>query len=609
MRRVVRSCLVAVALVAGASCSGSTGSEGSTAASPSTSSSSTTIRPADTGEAPATYPAAWDVPFRTLTVPEVDLERGTVDYPAGTTFPPQTRPLPCDVTVERNLEVILRDGTILRTDVVVPTGSTERLPAIVSWSPYGKDLPTGAPPSVAADRFSGLGKLEGPDAAFWVCHGYALVNPDSRGSFASDGDLMAFGSIDAGDGAEVVEWAAAQDWSNGKVGLAGNSWLAISQWSIAAARPPHLAAIAPWNGFDDFHRDLLFQGGIPDLAFARGTTKSLIKSRTKVEDPVAVMERDPLRSDYWEDKRADLAAVEVPAYVVADGATTLHKMGTFDAFRRLGSDDTWLRVNDTDEWHDQYLPENEEDLLRFFDRYLKGIDNGWEDTPKVRVSIMDPNGSGRTDTTNTPYADYPVPGTEYRKLYLGDDATLGSTAPASTSSVSYDSAAGSTTFTITFDEDTTLVGYPKARLYASAEEADDIDLFVLVEKLDADGTPLVPSDIAAQAYFPAPPPGSPGRLRVSMRATDPELSTDFNPVYALSKAEPIEPGEVVAVDVAILPISMRWHAGQQLRFTIAGRPIRDDAISDDLATINRGATTVHVGGATASYLQLPVVAS
>ncbi len=137
MRRVVRSCLVAVALVAGASCSGSTGSEGSTAASPSTSSSSTTIRPADTGEAPATYPAAWDVPFRTLTVPEVDLERGTVDYPAGTTFPPQTRPLPCDVTVERNLEVILRDGTILRADVYRPAGDGP-CPTLLQRLPYDK---------------------------------------------------------------------------------------------------------------------------------------------------------------------------------------------------------------------------------------------------------------------------------------------------------------------------------------------------------------------------------------------------------------------------------------------------------------------------------------
>lgn len=66
---------------------------------------------------------------------------------------------------------------------------------------------------------------------------------------------------------DLIEWLATQEWSNGKVGLANNSWLAASQWFAAAEQPPHLAASAPWKGFSDMYRDVVYGGGIPDPTF------------------------------------------------------------------------------------------------------------------------------------------------------------------------------------------------------------------------------------------------------------------------------------------------------------------------------------------------------
>lgn len=89
-------------------------------------------------------------------------------------------------------------------------------------------------------------KWEAPDPAYWCQHSYAVVNVDIRGSYASEGDLHVFGYQEAQDGSEFVTWCSEQPWCNGKVALAGNSWLAIAQWKIASLRPRGLAAIAPW---------------------------------------------------------------------------------------------------------------------------------------------------------------------------------------------------------------------------------------------------------------------------------------------------------------------------------------------------------------------------
>ena len=162
--------------------------------------------------------------------------------------------LPCDIIVERDVEVPMRDGVKIYIDVYRPQGDA-KVPAIIAWSPYGKkggfqtldQLPmrAGVPVKILSD----LQAWEAPDPAYWCDQGYAVVNVDARGAYMSEGDIHFWGSQEGRDGHDTIEWLASRDWCNGKVGLTGNSWLAIVQWFIAATRPPHLAAIAPWEGF------------------------------------------------------------------------------------------------------------------------------------------------------------------------------------------------------------------------------------------------------------------------------------------------------------------------------------------------------------------------
>jgi len=567
---------------------------------------------------PSAYPSDWEVAFAPASPVPADYAFGRRSsiLQAGALFPPATRPLPCDIRWERDVPVMLRDGVTIYTDVLRPVGDG-KVPAIVAWSPYGKTIPqqdvqSGVDPS----EVTGLSKSEGPDAGFWVSHGYAVVNPDARGAGKSEGDIHAWGSVDGQDGHDVIEWIAQQPWSTGKVALHGTSWLAIAQWFIAETKPPHLSAIAPWNGMSDVYRQNLMWGGIPNVAFLAGVFDHLAGA-ARVERPDTTANAHPLLDAYWQDKAAKLESITVPAYVVTDVVTDLHRMGTFEGFRRLGSTDKWLRVDNRQEWTDQYDPANEADLLTFLDYFLRGADNGWQNTPVVRTAILDPGG---TDRLNVPYTSWPLTETQYERLYLAADEELQRTAVTTPVQASYPATSGQAVFTYRFAADTQLTGYLKAHLWVETKDASDADLFVLVEKLDAAGNLLVPDQESAQQYFPVPPAGAHGRLRVSLRQLDPILSTDFVPIQSFDQPQPLHPGDVVPVDIAIMPASEIFHAGEQLRLTIAGReftpPTATRAPSGLLAfmrplpplpTRNAGLHLIHGGGDRQSFLQIPVI--
>jgi putative CocE/NonD family hydrolase len=89
---------------------------------------------------------------------------------------------------------------------------------------------------------------ETPDPLFWTSHGYVVLRVDERGSGQSPGMLDSMSRSTSDAFFDVIEWAAEQPWSNGKVGLLGISYYAGSQWRVAARRPKGLAAIVPWEG-------------------------------------------------------------------------------------------------------------------------------------------------------------------------------------------------------------------------------------------------------------------------------------------------------------------------------------------------------------------------
>jgi uncharacterized protein len=84
---------------------------------------------------------------------------------------------------------------------------------------------------------------------------------DSRGTWKSGGDVVLGGTQEGEDGYDIVEWIAQQSWCNGKVSMAGNSYLAQTQWFVGTQKPPSLACLAPWEGWSDVYNDCVRRGG------------------------------------------------------------------------------------------------------------------------------------------------------------------------------------------------------------------------------------------------------------------------------------------------------------------------------------------------------------
>lgn len=552
---------------------------------------------------------------------------GTRTLPAGYRIAPQFRSLPVDIVFEKDVPVRLRDGATIHIDLFRPA-DTKPVPAIVAWSPYGKGQ--GTSPSVMgvfgmvgldSGIVSGLEKFEGPDPAYWCAHGYAVCNPDIRGVVDSDGDSVLWDRQEGRDCHDLIEWLADQEWSTGKIGMSGTSYLAVSQWFTAAEQPEHLAAINPWEGVSDVYRDLVKRGGMPDTGFADQLQNGSFFGKNRKEDILSEAERYPLMNELWQNKIPDFNRITVPAYIVASYSNTLHTAGTFRAWRRIASEEKWLRIHNGQEWPDYYDEANVADLRGFFDHYLKGEDNGWETTPRVRYSVLDLEGG---DELGIAADSFPPSETTSTKHYLdASTRTLTTEPPAQAATVSYDVSSNpdAVSFLVRFDRETWMVGYPKAHLWVEARGADDMDLFVLVQKLDAHGTPLqaftVPNQTAAlhdltdHGATILRYKGSDGRLRVSARHLDESLSTDDVPAHTFDRVEPLVPGEIVDIEVELLPIGLAFHPGEQLRFIISSRNLLGTLMPGigECTGANSGQHVVHTGGQRASYLQLPVMSS
>lgn len=170
--------------------------------------------------------------------------------------------------------------------------------------------------------------------------------------------------------------------------MCGNSWLATEQWATAIQKPPSLKCIAPWEAFTDKYRDLICRGGVPKTNFASFIFNKTIRGRNRREDIGAALTEWPLFNGYWEDKVYDTKDLTLPIYALVSYSSGNHGSGTVRGFNRAASKDKWIRFHPTQEWFDLYTPRYIDDLQRFYDRYLKNIDNGWEQTPKARVSIL-----------------------------------------------------------------------------------------------------------------------------------------------------------------------------------------------------------------------------
>lgn len=514
--------------------------------------------------------------------------------------------------IERNVEVPMRDGIRILVDIYRPASAPDAdLPILLGWSPYGKHglSATLWPPSgVKAGWMSRFTAFEAPDPAFWCANGYAVVFTDPRGAWLSEGDLRHNGIGEGEDCYDCIEWLAALPWTNGKVGMTGVSYLAAIQYLAASLKPPHLAAINPWEGFSDWYREFAYHGGIRETGFVPRGSDNLRFSLNRTENTDANVRAHPLYDAYWQSKEIDLAAIETPAFVVASWSDQgLHTRGTIEAWRAMASPRKWLEVHGQKKWAHYYQPSSRARQEAFFDHFLKGMETGVEAWPPVAIEVRESASASATRAER----EWPLARTEYRKLFLDASAgTLRPDRPERSGSVRYDplDEAGEAVFDHRFETETELTGYMKLKLWVEAEGADDMDLFVAIQKLDRDGNGV---GFIFYAFYDNGPVAL-GWLRASHRALDEARSTPWQPVHSHRKESRLGPGEIVPVDIEIWPSSTLFRAGESVRVVVKGMDIYRDALPnlpfarhEDLR--NAGTHIIHAGGEYDSHLLIPAV--
>lgn len=524
----------------------------------------------------------------------------------GATPPKYETKIIGDVLYEKDVAVTLPDGVTMHVDVFRPVDGIAA--PLIAWGPYGKHGHTrysvNFPKAEVHDHLiSAYTAFEAPDPLYWVPHGYAIINPDPRGTWYSEGRATYLSPEEAEDFAALIEWAGTQPWSNGKVGLSGVSYLTSSQWRVAELNPPHLAAINPWEGWSDTYREVIRHGGIPETSFWSYLPGRWGHSITEVEDlPRETQEREFFDA-YWESKRSNLERIEVPAFVCASWTDqALHTRGTLEGFRRIASKDKWLYVHGRKKWAHYYEPRCVEMQRAFFDHYLHGKETELSSWPTVLYELRDRYYEG----AELPASDWPIEGTRYEELHLTPGRLEDE--PGEDASISYRPEDGETlVFDYRFDKRTDIVGHMALSLNVSIEEGDDMDIFVAAQKLDADGN-IVP--FAFYAQFDDGPVAL-GWLRVSHRELDPAESKPHMPVLTHRRGQPVTPGQIVPVEIEIWPSGTRFDAGESLRLVIKGSDIYDYpkpsvyARHEDLR--NRGRQTFHMGREWPSRLLVPVV--
>jgi putative CocE/NonD family hydrolase len=363
-----------------------------------------------------------------------------------------------NITIEKNVSVAMRDGVTLATDVYRPADGPP-VPTLLQRHPYDKEHSPFRDQSV--------------DVLRTVQQGYAVVTQDCRGTFGSEGQFRLFAD-EAGDGADTIEWVAAQPWSTGKVGMVGASYYGATQWLAAGQAPPALAAIAPHLSSPDFHGGWAYRGGAFELGFSllwsllvlgtgellrrvaqeRATVDELLAHLATADRIDRLYERLPLSDlpelgdlapghfdwlahpsydDFWRGAAPgpDHGAIAAPVLSLG-GWHDIFLRGTlagYEAMKAHGATAAARRPRlVVGPWaHGQVFgafPERGFGVLgsaegvditgiqlRWFDRHLKGIDDGYDDEPPVKLFVMGPN-VWRDEP------DWPLPDTAYTDFYL-----------------------------------------------------------------------------------------------------------------------------------------------------------------------------------------------
>ncbi len=480
----------------------------------------------------------------------------------------------------------------------------------------------------------------------WVPYGYAVALVEEYGTGKNNDHEKQFGARNAKDYCDAIEWCASQEWSSGKVGLFGASYYAMTQYLAAQRHPKGLAAMIPIMGDYDSYRHYIYSGGglfdrSDNMDLAMPPQEYCFINRA-MEQPFWNEETYGPEGEYM--SSADISAIDYPIWPVVEPDSSLHGLGSSEAYINCSSKDKhFTLINGAGIHFWMYAKEHISAFRAFFDHWLKGEENCIMDRPKADIQIRTGNGCYYWRHEE----DWPVPGTEYRKFYLdsepcrqadtggldeavnGADAGSGDsdnkadvgevvyglsiTAPEKEAGVTYDAdvlrsetrRTGGVSFrTEPFTEDAEVAGYIKAGLYV-ASTTTDMEVHLNVRVFDENGREVIYPSYTSMERALAPGFVS---MKVSHRALNEAMSRDYYPVHAHTKEayQPMVPGEPVFCEIGTFPTSFLIRKGWSLQLDI--NPVSLRWVDYNDAVYRKGAkNTVCTGGALASFLQIPVL--
>ncbi|WAL68720.1 CocE/NonD family hydrolase [Amycolatopsis cynarae] len=585
-----------------------------------------------------------------------------------TTWKPRPEQWHKTVTV-KDLAIPMSDGTILRGDLTFPATAdgkavTQKLPVLVTITPYNKSLPIG----------TNGGTLLGADvpADYFVDRGYAELWVDARGTGSSEGRWSAFSERESRDAGEVVAWAHRQPWSDGDVGMQGGSYLGIEQLFAAEQQPPGLKAIFPTVPSADPYRDVAAAGGELDAAFlpqwfllVSGT--GAIPPAFSLREPQSAltMAVDHLAAGvggtlpevlsgalggdvaydgpYWAERKpiTHIDKVRVPTFIVG-GEYDIFQRGEpllFEGIQRAGTpvkfiDGPWdhLQAGSGKEIGGAGYGSLAELELRWFDHWIKGMDTGLDQIAPVTYYEQGTGRWVRTDqwiASDLSAQSFQLSGSSATAVKSGG-LTAGAAAagksilqplPASgLCTRSTDQWTGGLPSVVLKDlpcwndnrlNDASGLAFDSAPVTRTLRFQGPINARLYVSTTSGDGLlSLALEDVA--------PDGSVHRITggwqsVSQRALDKaksryldgKLIQPWHP-FLKSTKEALPPGTIAPVDVEIFPTGAAIQPGHRLRLAVEGFDIPHLAPLPDAGVQALGPMMIYTGGDYPSSVTMPV---
>ncbi|MBN1628994.1 MAG: CocE/NonD family hydrolase [Thermoleophilia bacterium] len=542
--------------------------------------------------------------------------------------------------VDKNILVAARDGVRLAVDVYRPD-APGKFPALLALSPYGKDAQMFETPPQPFGKSVFEASIESGNAYWYAQRGYVYVMADLRGTGYSEGEYEGvFSHYEGEDGADIVEWIAQQPWCDGNVGMAGICYFASMQLHVAACQPPHLKCIAPWEIYgDDLYNHGEYEGGVANIfwyglytgtyparcGYAINNTVSAMEKYTPKEELEKLVQEamaDPdlrqypylyhnllypkknppmfdfllnkLDGPFWRERSvADrLDKIKVPAYV-GGPCFSFFSQCQVNVFNRLDVPKKMYLYTDmgTRPWR-----ANHDELLRWYDYWLKGLDTGIMDEEPVRYHTT---GLEQWQTAK----EWPLETTVWTDFYLNSLEQLlpgpdlhNDEPDAFVQGPLYvtEKRARVTYITPPLPCDVQVTGPPRIAFYASIDQPDTAFRFDVREE---------GSDAVA--------PLASGWLRASHRALDAEKTTPWEIAHDHTKAVPIKPGEVNEYVAQLRPMSHLFRAGKRIKLEISSIDVPTDIETYDVMWhICNSATTLHKIYRDADHqsrLMLPVI--